>query len=138
MRLLLDAHVSGSSVGGPLSDQGHDVRALDREPGLEGLDDEDVLALGSEDGRILVTHNVTDFPDLLREWASGGRSHAGVILVYGIGHNEFGLIVRGIERWLDLRPRQEEWVDFPAVVSRGFASFDDLVADLGSNPRTYR
>jgi predicted nuclease of predicted toxin-antitoxin system len=122
MRLLLDAHVSGPSVGGQLSDRGHDVRALDQEAELEGLNDEDVLALASEDGRILVTHNVADFPEIMREWAAGGRSHAGVILVYGIGHSEFGLIVRGVERWLELRPRQEEWLDFPAVVSREFAS----------------
>ena len=122
MRFLLDAHVSGPSVGGPLSDSGHDVRALDQEPDQEGLEDEDVLALVSEDGRILVSHNVADFPEILREWAAGGRSHAGVILAYGIEHSEFGLILRGIERWLALRPRQEEWLDFPAVVSREFAS----------------
>jgi predicted nuclease of predicted toxin-antitoxin system len=122
MRFLLDAHVSGPSVGGPLRDNGHDVRALDQEPELEGLEDEDVLALATEDGRILVTHNVADFPEILREWAAGGRSHAGVILFYGIEHSEFGLILRGIERWLELRPLQEEWLDFPAVVSRAFAS----------------
>jgi hypothetical protein len=122
VRLLLDAHVSGPSVGGPLGDKGHDVRALDQEPEHEGLEDEDVLALASEDGRILVTHNVADFPEILREWAGGGRSHAGVILVYGIEHREFGLILRGIERWLELRPRKEEWLDFPAVASREFAS----------------
>ena len=122
MRLLLDAHVSGPSVGGPLGDKGHDLRALDQEPELEGLDDENVLALASEDGRILVTHNVTDFPEILREWAAGGRSHAGVILVYGIGHRELGLVVGGIERWLELRPRQEDWLDFACIVSREFAS----------------
>jgi hypothetical protein len=120
--LLLDAHVSGPGVGGPLRANGHDVRALDQEPELEGLDDDDVLALASEDGRILVTHNVADFPEILREWAGAGRSHAGLILVYGVEHREFGLILRGIERWLDLRPRQEDWLDFPAVVSRTFAS----------------
>jgi hypothetical protein len=122
MRLLLDAHVSGPSVGGPLGDRGHDVRALDQEPELEGLDDDEVRALASEDGRILVTHNVADFPGILREWAAGGRSHAGVILVYGIRHGEFRLIVRGIERWLKARGRQEEWADFAAVLSREFAS----------------
>jgi predicted nuclease of predicted toxin-antitoxin system len=122
MRLFLDAHVSGPRVGGPLREKGHDVRALDREPEHEGLDDEDVLALASEDRRILVTHNVADFPEILREWAAGDRSHAGVILVYGIKHSEFGLIVRGIERWLELRPRQDDWVDFPAVVGREFAA----------------
>lgn len=124
MRLLLDAHVSGPSVGGPLSGKGHDVRALDQEAELEGLEDEDVLALASADGRILVTHNVADFPEILRDRAAGGRSHAGMILVYGIGHSEFGLIIRGIERSLELRARQADWIDFPAVVSREFASSD--------------
>lgn len=122
MRLLLDAHVSGPRVGGPLGGRGHDVRVLDQKPELEGLDDEDVLGLASEDGRILVTHNVADFPEILRDWAGGGRSHAGVILVYGLGHNEFALIVAGIERWLDLRPIQEEWLDYPAILDRRLAS----------------
>jgi Domain of unknown function (DUF5615) len=106
MRLLLDARVSGPNVGGPLRRRGHDVRALDREPELEGLGDEDVLVLATEDGRILVTHNVADFPEMLREWAEAAQSHAGVILVYGIDHSE--LILRGVDRWLEARPRQED------------------------------
>jgi hypothetical protein len=122
MRLLLDAHVSGGSVGGPLRDRGHDVRALDQEPELEGLDDEDVLAIAIEDSRILVTHNIADFPEILREWAGAGRSHAGVILVYGIGQSEFGLILRGIKRWFEIRPRQNDWLDFAGVVSREFSA----------------
>jgi len=122
MRFLLDAHVSGPSVGGPLRDNGHDVRALDQEPELEGLEDEDVLALATEGGRILVTHNVADFPEILRDWAGGGRSHPGVILIYGIDHGEFGLILRVIERWLELRRRQEDWLDFAAVANREFAA----------------
>ena len=122
MRFLLDAHVSGRSVGGPLRDAGHDVRALDQEPELEGLEDEDVLLLATEDRRILVTHNVADFPEILREWGSGGRSHAGVILVFGIEHSGFGLVRRGIERCLEQRPRHRDWLDFACVVSREFAS----------------
>jgi nucleoside-diphosphate-sugar epimerase len=122
MRLFLDAHVSGRNVGGPLREQGHDVRALDRELVHEGLDDEEVLAIATEDERILVTHNVADFPEILRDWATAGRSHAGVILVYGIDHSGFSLIRRGIERWLELRPRQEDWLDFSAVVDREVAS----------------
>jgi Domain of unknown function (DUF5615) len=122
MRLFLDAHVSGRNVGGPLREMGHDVRALDRELVHEGLDDEEVLAIATEDERILVTHNVADFPEILRDWATAGRSHAGVILVYGIDHSGFSLIRRGIERWLELRPRQEDWLDFSAVVDREVAS----------------
>jgi hypothetical protein len=122
MRLLLDAHVSGRSVGRPLTEKGHDVRALDREPEHEGLDDEDVLELATEDERILVSHNVADFPEILRDWAAAERSHAGAILMYGIDHSEFGLVRRGIERWLNVRPRQKDWFDFCAVVNRNVPS----------------
>ena len=124
MRLLLDAHVSGPSVGRRLEAAGHDVRALDREPELEGLDDEEVLALATAEHRILVTHNIADFPRILRDWAAPGRSHAGAILVYGIDHSEFDLVVAGVERWLGLRARPDDWLDFPAVLSRGFAGGD--------------
>lgn len=122
MRLLLDAHVSGPRVGRRLEERGHDVRALDQEPELEGLIDQEVLALATEDRRILVTHNVVDFPDILRDWAGAGRSHGGVILVYGIAQNEFALLVRGIARLLEERPDRAEWIDHPAVLDRGYAS----------------
>jgi predicted nuclease of predicted toxin-antitoxin system len=121
LRLLLDAHVSGPNVGRRLEDRGHDVRALDQEPALEGLDDDEVLALATSEQRILVTHNIADFPTILREWAAGERAHAGVILVYGIDHSEFALLVRGIERWLEMRPSQADWRDLPVVLDRRFA-----------------
>jgi Domain of unknown function (DUF5615) len=121
VRLLLDAHVSGPKVGRSLEESGHDVRALDQEPTLEGLDDDEVLALAAGEERILVTHNVADFPRILREWASAQRAHAGVILVYGIDHSEFALIAPGIERWLEARPDDAAWRDFPAVLDRRFA-----------------
>lgn len=121
MQLLLDAHVSGPRVGRPFEAEGHDVRALDQEPELEGLDDEAVLAMAAAEERILVTHNVRDFPAIVREWAAAQRSHAGVILVYGIDHREFDVIVRGIERCLDLYPAQNSWRDLALVVDRGFA-----------------
>lgn len=122
MRVLLDAHVSGPRVGRRLQAKGHDIRALDQEPALEGLDDEEVLALSSEDRRILVTHNVRDFPSILREWAAAQRSHAGAILVYGIEHREFELVISGIERWLELYPELARWIDLAAVLDRDFAS----------------
>jgi len=109
-------------VGRRLEAKGHDVRALDQEPALEGLDDEEVLALASEDQRILVTHNIRDFPSILRERAAAQRSHAGVVLVYGIDHSEFELIVRRVERWLELYPEPASWIDLAAVLDRDFAS----------------
>jgi hypothetical protein len=121
MRLLLEAHVSGPNVGRRLEENGHDVRALDQESALEGLDDDEVLALAASEQRILVTHNIADFPRILREWAAAQRAHAGVTLVYGIDHSEFALGVRGIQRWLELRPSQADWQDLPAVLDRQFA-----------------
>lgn len=122
MRLFLDAHVSGPRIGGPLQETGHDVRAIDQEPELEALGDRELLTLAAQERRILVTFNVRHFPAILRDWAAGGRSHAGIILVYGIGHAEFGLVVRGIERWLERRPDQADWIEFPAVLDRAFAA----------------
>lgn len=118
MRLLLDANVSTEGVGRRLAASGHDVGALDQEPGLDALDDTDVLALATSDGSILVTHNVVDVPPLLREWLSAGRSHAGVILVHGIDHTAHELVAGGVERWLRRNPKQESWIDFCALVAR--------------------
>lgn len=118
MRVLLDAHVSGRRVGAPLAAAGHDVRALDQEAELEGLTDDAVLELATADRRVLVTHDVADFPAILRAWAEAGRSHAGVILVHGVGHREFAIVIAGVSGWLDERPRQEDWHDFVVVLSR--------------------
>jgi len=122
LRFLLDAHISGPGVGRQLEAEGHDVRALDQEPALEGLEDEDVLALASQEERILVTQDVHDFPAILREWAAAQRSHAGTILIYGIDHSEFELIIRGIQRRLELYPEPASWIDLTAVIDRDFAS----------------
>ena len=122
MRFLLDAHVSGPRVGHRLTAAGHDVRALDQELALEGLDDDEVLWLASAEERILVTHNIRDFPAILREWAAAERSHAGVILVYGIDHREFDVIVRGIERCVKMYPQPATWRDLAVVANRELAS----------------
>ena len=122
MRFLLDAHVSGPNVGCPLQEAGHDVRALDQEPALEGLGDDLVLALAAEEHRIVVTQDIGDFPSMLRQWAAAQRSHAGAIVVYGIDHSEFALIIRGIQRWLELYPEPASWADLTVSVDRDFAS----------------
>lgn len=118
MRLLLDAHLSGSRIGRELRRRGHDVRALTDESSGEGLEDAEVLALAVSERRVLVTHDVSDFPTLLRDWAGSGRSHGGVILVYGIRPDEFGVIAGGIDRLLQQRPRQNDWTDLVLALSR--------------------
>lgn len=108
MRLLLDANLSPRGVAAPLRASGHDVRALAEEP---ALDDPAVLALAAAEGRILVTRNSRDFAPILREWAEGGRTHAGCILIWTLDHGRFAEIVAGVERLLEARPRQEDWRD---------------------------
>ena len=116
MRLLLDHNLSGRGIGGPLRSAGHDVRALQGEPEAEGMDDPDVLALATADERILVTRNSRDFGPLAREWAELGRPHAGLVLVWSFDHSEFSSIVAGVERYLAVFPRQEQWRDLVVAV----------------------
>jgi hypothetical protein len=89
---------------------------------LERLGDDRVLALAAKEQRILVTQDVGDFPGLLREWAAAQRSHAGAIVVYGIDHSEFELIIRGVQRWVQLYPEPAGWADLTVSVDRDFAS----------------
>lgn len=111
MRILLDAHVSGWTVGKALIEGGHDVRALDSEIEIERLSDPEVLELAAAEGRVLVTANIRDFEPLLREWAGESRSHAGVILVPSSVRNEaFGVLISGVEKTLATTV-QEEWVN---------------------------
>jgi hypothetical protein len=121
VRLLLDTHVSGPRVGRRLEAHEHDVRALDQESALGGLDDDEVVGLAAAEDRILVTQNIRDFPAILREWAAAQRAHAGVVLVYGVDHREFAVVVRGIERCLDLYPDPASWRDLALVVDHEFA-----------------
>jgi len=108
---MLDAHLSGRVVGKALSESGHDVRALDSESMLEGLEDPAVLELASAEGRVLVTANVSDFEPLLSEWAKEGRSHAGVILVPSSVPNEaFGVLIRGVRKTIG-DVSQEGWAN---------------------------
>ena len=111
MRLLLDAHLSGRVIGRHLRELGHDVLAIDEHRDLEGIDDPEVLALASDQNRILLTHNVGDFPDILRAWAGAGRTHAGCIIVVGVRLDQFGRLLRSIDAALGSAPDQAAWVD---------------------------
>jgi hypothetical protein len=121
MRLLLDEHVSARRIGDCLRDAGHDVRAVVEDAELAGLDDPEVLAAAARDGRILITFNHRDFAPLLREWAEAGRAHAGCILVFGIDHGEFGLILRGLSALLRERSDQGSWTNITEALTRGRA-----------------
>jgi Domain of unknown function (DUF5615) len=113
MKAFLDAHVSARRIATALRAR-HDVRAADEERELDGWDDERLLELATEEGRIMVTFNVKDFARITTEWAAAGKAHAGCLLIVGIDHGEFGLILRVIDHALRSRADQSAWIDHTA------------------------
>lgn len=95
---------------------GHDVLCLAADATLGALDDPDVLRLAAEQERVLITRNARDFAPLLREWAEAGKHHSGCVLIWTIRHEEFGDILRRVERLLAARPTAREWVDLVVAV----------------------
>lgn len=118
MRLLLDAHLSGARIAEPLRARGHDVRAASEERELDGWPDEALLALASEEERILVTFDVKDFPDIARRWAEAERPHTGLAIVVGIDHCEFGVIVEVLDQMLEEHCDPDDWSESTYFVSR--------------------
>lgn len=116
MRLLLDANLSGRRVGRLLEGRGHDVLALSNDARLARLSDDEVLALAAREQRILVTRNSRDFAPILREWAEGGRSHSGCILIWTLEHRDFSAIVAALDRLFTERSRQRDWRDLTLAV----------------------
>jgi hypothetical protein len=97
---------------------GHDVLAVDEHRELEGVPDPALMELAAEQRRILVTFNVQDFPDILREWAGEGRDHGGCILMVGLDHSEFGLIATCLDTAFQRIPDPESWRNLPMFLSR--------------------
>ena len=75
------------------------------------MEDEELLRLAREEGRILVTSNIGDFMEHVTTWAYAGESHAGIILVvYQATRVRFGVLIRGIQGLL-AGISQEQWTD---------------------------
>jgi hypothetical protein len=60
--------------------RGYDVSTTP-DAGLRGCSDVEQLAYAATQGRVLVTHNITHFPDIYNEWWEQGREHAGIIVI---------------------------------------------------------
>jgi hypothetical protein len=52
----------------------------------------------------MITFDVKDFTVIAWRWAQAGRAHAGLGIVVGIDHGEFGAILDALSRELDARP----------------------------------
>ncbi|MHB8691997.1 MAG: DUF5615 family PIN-like protein [Solirubrobacteraceae bacterium] len=118
MRLFLDAHISGPRIARVLREHGHDVRAADEERELDGLEDEQLLKLAAEEGRVMITFDVKDFTVIARRWAEASWAHAGLGIVVGIDHGKFGTILDALSLELDARPAQSEWSDLTLFIAR--------------------
>lgn len=118
MRLFLDAHISGQRIAAALRERGHDVRAADEERELDGWGDEALLALAAGEERVMVSFDVKDFPEIARGWAEAGRPHAGLAIVVGIDHGEFGTILRVLESLFEERADPAEWSECTYFVAR--------------------
>lgn len=110
MRLLLDADLSSHALLGILVRHGHDVIAAGLVPDLRQLDDPPLFAIAQGHARIMITHNVHDYPDILRDWAEAGRSHHGCILSH-LPTNAYGEMDQRLQRWFQRYPRAREWTD---------------------------
>lgn len=105
-----------------LRERGHDVRAADEERELDGLEDEALLDLATGETRVMITFDVRDFTVIARRWAEAGKAHAGLGIVVGIDHSEFGTILDALSRALDARPGQSEWSDLTLFIVRSSAT----------------
>lgn len=106
MRLLLDADIS-PAVAAALRDRGHDVVGAREHRTLERLTDEALLALATQEGRVLVTYNVRDYLLLARQLAHSERAHGGIVVIHAksIPQRDIGALVRALE--ILLRDRAE-------------------------------
>jgi hypothetical protein len=115
LRLLVDADMSSRALVRILSGRNFDVVAAGLTDELKQLDDPILFAVAQEQRRVTVTHNAHDFPDILREWGDVGRSHHGCVISF-LPTNAYGEIERRLDRWFELYPAQDDWIDRAVIL----------------------
>lgn len=110
MRLLLD-EMYPPKLAEELRRRGHDVAAVAERPELRASEDEALLLAASADGRVLLTENILDYPEIVATLAAEQRPHHGVILVasrtFPRTERGFGLLLRSIDADLSERTDAE-------------------------------
>lgn len=108
--LLLDSDMSSHGLRRALAGRGHDVVAAGLRSDLRQLGDPLLFALAQAEERIVITHNVRDFPDILAAWAQVNRSHHGCVLSH-LPTNAFAEMARRFDRWFERFPSRRDWLD---------------------------
>ncbi len=94
------------------------MSAADEQRELDGFSDEQLLAIATSETRAMITFDVKDFTVIARRWAEAGRPHAGLGIVVGIDHGEFGAILEVLSRELSARPAQSDWANLTLFIAR--------------------
>lgn len=112
MRLVLNEMWSGE-IARQLRSRGHDVVAATEQPRrYRAIPDHDFFHRAQADGRAVVTDNVPDFMYLVREYASRGREHFGVVFAVRPAFDRanprvIGEVTRALDALLSERPSGE-------------------------------
>ncbi len=97
MKLYLDEDLS-PRIGALLRERGLDATGA-HEVGQAGRSDLDQLRYATQEDRCLVTRNVADFLELVRQLITRQESHAGIILVpASFRGDEFAVLAEAIAR----------------------------------------
>lgn len=88
-----------------LRKRGHDALAVVERSELRATEDGELLLMATAQGRVVVTEDVGDFLELVRDFASEGRAHSGVILVpastFPRTDRGYGLLIRALHTYLE-------------------------------------
>lgn len=91
--------------------RGHDVAGVAERPELRASEDEALLVVATAEGRVLVTENVVDFPEIVATRGAEQQGHSGVILVpsrtFPRTERGFGTLVRALAAYLGLHADDE-------------------------------
>jgi hypothetical protein len=114
LRLLLDEHYS-PKIAEALRERRYDVVSAQERDVLSGLADRELWARTSDERRGLVTENVADFMPLVREAASAGERHFGVVFTsprsLPRGRASIGVCVETLDGFLAERPAEDALTD---------------------------
>jgi predicted nuclease of predicted toxin-antitoxin system len=96
IRLYLDADVD-VKLAANLRRAGYDCVSA-REVGNAALDDETQIVFATNEGRVLLTHNIQDFVPIFERWWHANRNHPGIVASQQI---PLGELQRRVMRLLD-------------------------------------
>jgi hypothetical protein len=112
LKLLLD-EMYPAFIAEKLRERGHAVVSVHDSPG-GGTSDEDVFAFAQDEGRAVVTENVSDYRPLAEGALAAGEHHAGVVFTTDKRwpRSEPGALITALDELLNSTPGDPMDVEF--------------------------